>query len=165
MRAFLKFLHTVTGLGLIGGIVAYMLVLMAAPEITAIEQHLALRTSLEKVSTWLLMPSMLLVIVSGLLAMALTNAYKSAGWVWAKLLSGVVVFEATLASVDAPAQRAAKVYADAAAGTIDAQRVAELVHDEWVAWWILFGLGVFNIAVGVWRPKFKKNRKKNTATA
>lgn len=159
MRRLLKFLHTVTGLGMLGGLAAYIMVLMAAPDITNIEQHVALRESLAFVSNWLIMPSMLLVLVTGLLAMAASNVYMSAPWVWAKALSGVLVFEATLASIDAPADRARAAVLEAAAGNIDAQRLSELVHDEFVAWWILFGLGVANIAIGVWRPKFGTKKR------
>ncbi|MEM7765746.1 MAG: hypothetical protein AAF290_16900 [Pseudomonadota bacterium] len=165
LRRFLKFMHTVTGLGLLGGLAAYMIVLGTAPEISTLEQHAALRHSLRLVSTWLLMPSMLLVLVSGLLAMAITDAYKSALWVWAKALSGVLIIEATFAGIDAPAKRAAKAYAEAAAGTIDTQRVAELVHDEWMAWWIILALGVLNIAVGIWRPKFERRKKREAVEA
>ncbi|MFK8053993.1 MAG: hypothetical protein AB8F65_13585 [Woeseiaceae bacterium] len=157
----MRFLHTITGLGMLGGLVAYIMVLMVAPDITSIDEHLALRTSLSFVSNWLILPSMLLVLVTGLLAMALNNVYMSAPWVWAKALSGVLVFEATLASIDAPADRALIAVQKAAAGTLDAQELSTLVHDEFVAWWILVGLGVANTAVGVWRPKFGQKRRRD----
>lgn len=154
-----KFLHTVTGLGLVGGLAAYMLVLWAGPDVTSINEYAAMRQSLAAVSKWLIMPSMLGVIVSGLLAMALHYSYMESGWVWLKMVSGVLVFEASLGSVDGPAKAAVIFSQRAQAGEIDAVTLAASVHDEWGAYWILLGLAIANIALGTWRPKFRSRKR------
>jgi len=150
-----KFFHTATSLGLVGGLAAYMLVLWAGPDVSSIAEYAALRSSLAAVSTWLIIPSMLGALVTGLLAMMLHYPYLEAPWVWLKALSGVLVFEASLASIDAPAKAAERLSAEALNGTIDAATLASQVRDEWVAWWILLGLALANIALATWRPRFK----------
>lgn len=152
----MKFLHVAGALGLMGGLAAYIMVLMAAPEITAIEQHLALRTSLAFVASWLITPSMALVLVTGLLAMAVHYPFMNMPWVWIKALTGVLIFETTLASLDGPADAAKRAAERAVAGEIDASEFARLVHDEYMAWWILLGLALINVALAIWRPRFRR---------
>lgn len=158
-RRTVKFLHTFTGLGLVGGLAAYMLVLWAGPPVTSLAEYAAMRTSLAAVSKWLIMPSMLGVIVSGLIAMALNFSYMEAPWAWLKLLSGVLVFEGSLGGIDGPAQAAALLSAQAVAGEIDAATLAAGIKNEWIAFWTLLFLSAANIALATWRPKFKRKRR------
>jgi hypothetical protein len=148
-----KFMHTATSLGLVGGLAAYMLVLWAGPDVTSLAEYSAMRASLAAVSTWLIVPSMLGALVTGVVAMMLHAPFLEAPWVWFKALSGVLVFEASLASIDAPAQAAARLSASALNGEIDAVTLASQVRDEWIAWWILLGLALANIALATWRPR------------
>ena len=154
MRKFVKILHTIAGLGFGGGMAAYIFILLAAPEITDISQHLVLRTSLAFVAKWLVLPSMIIAIVSGLIAMIVHHPFMNAPWVWAKALSGLLIFEATLASVDAPAQAAKRAAIAASNGEIGSVEMASLIRDEWTAWWILLALAVLNVIIGIWRPRF-----------
>lgn len=154
LRRTVKFLHTVSGLGLVGGLAAYMLVLWAGPGMEELAAYAALRESLAVLARWLILPSMAGVVVSGLLAMMMNFAYMEAPWAWMKLLAGILVFEATLASVDGPARQAAKLSQQALAGDIDSAALAAGVYDGWLAWWVLLGLAVANVALATWRPKF-----------
>ena len=154
MRRTMKFLHTASAIGLAGGMAAYIAVLIGAGEVTSLEAHAALRNGLALVSKWVILPSMLVVLVSGLLAIAVHYPFMEAPWVWVKALSGILIFEATLASVDAPAQRAAEAAQQALAGEIDASALAGLMRDEWGAWWMLLALAAANVALAIWRPKF-----------
>jgi hypothetical protein len=138
-----------------------MLVLWAGPPVTSLSEYAAMRNSLAAVSKWLIMPSMLGVIVSGLLAMALNFSYMEAPWAWLKLLSGVLVFEGSLGGIDGPAQAAALLSAQALAGEIDAATLEAGIRNEWVAFWTLLFLSAANIALATWRPKFKRRRPPN----
>ena len=71
-------------------------------------------------------------------------------------MSGILIFEATLASVDAPAERAATAAARAVAGEIEVAELMTLVQDKWVAWWVLLGLAATNVVFAIWRPRFGK---------
>ncbi len=154
LRKFLKFSHSLAAIGLAGGLAAYMLALAVAPDVTSISEYAALRTSLAHISTWLITPSMLLVLVSGLLAMAAFTPYMNAPWVWVKALSGILIFEASLGSIDAPAQHAAAAAARAVAGEITAEDLKRLVRNEWGAWYAILGLSAANVILAIWRPRF-----------
>lgn len=158
IRRSLKFLHTLTAIGLSGGLAAYMMVLAYGPAPQSLEQYAAMREALAVVSKWLLMPSMVGVLITGLLAMAAHYPYMEAPWVWVKAVSGILVFEATLGAIDAPAQRAARVTAQALNGELDVSQVATLVHNEWGAWWMVLALSGANVALAIWRPRFKVPR-------
>ncbi len=159
-RRSVKFLHTVSGLGLLGGLAAFMVALWAGPGMEDLVAYAGLRDSLATVSRWLVLPSMAGVILSGLLAMMLNFAYMEAPWAWMKLLAGVLVFEVTLASVDGPARAAARLSREALAGDIDAATLAAEIHDPWLAWWMLLGVAVANVALATWRPKFSIGRSR-----
>jgi len=154
MRKLMKMLHTIGAIGLAGGLGTFMMVLAAGPEMSDIGAYAGLRASLERVSTWLIVPSMGLVTTSGLLAMAVHYPFMDAPWVWIKAVSGILIFEATLASVDAPAEQAAGASALAAAGEIDLAQLAGMVDDKWIAWWVLLGLSLANAVFAIWRPRF-----------
>lgn len=154
MRKLMKFLHTAGAIGLTGGLGTFMLVLAAGPEMADIDAYAPLRASLATVSSWIIVPSMGLVTTSGLLAMAVHYPFMDAPWVWIKAVSGVLVFEATLGSIDGPADQAAAASARAVAGEISLAEMAVLVNDKWVAWWVLLGLAVANVVFAIWRPRF-----------
>jgi len=107
MKRAIKFFHSLAGIGFSGGLAAYMLVLSSAPDIAATADYAALRAALNTIASWMIMPSMLLVVTSGLLAMALHYPFHEAPWVWVKAATGLLIFEASLMSIDAPAERAA----------------------------------------------------------
>lgn len=162
LRRTLKFLHTASAIGLAGGLAAYMIVLAYGPSPDSLSAYAAVRGSLAVVSKWLLMPSMVGVLVTGLLAMAAHYPYMEAPWVWVKAVSGILVFEATLGAIDAPAQRAAQITANALAGELPASEVAGLMHNEWGAWWMVLALSAANVILAIWRPRFKVPRTKPT---
>ncbi len=154
MRRVTKFVHTLSAIGLIGGLATYTMVLAGTPEPTSLADYGALRATLAAISKWLLLPSLLVVLVSGILAMILHFPYMDAPWVWVKALSGFVLFEGTLMSVDAPAARAASASARAMAGEIDRNEMLALVDTEWGALYVLLAVGIANVALGIWRPRF-----------
>jgi hypothetical protein len=155
MRRTIKFFHTVSSAGVIGGIVVYLMLLVHSPDATDIAAFNQNRQQIALVSHWLILPSMGIILISGLLSIAVHRPFLEARWVWAKALSGILVFEATLTSVDGPAQNAAKVSAAAIAGKIDVSDLATKIHDHTGGLYILLGLAVANIVLGIWRPRFR----------
>ncbi len=150
----LKILHTLSAFGFTGGILAYMLLAEYGPVPAPSQEFADVRAAIYLTTRWIVMPSMLIVAVSGLLAMAVHHPFQNALWVWLKALSGLLVFKATLASVDGPARRAAKAAADAANGDITATALERAVIDHWGALWALLVLSAANVVLGVWRPRF-----------
>lgn len=136
-----------------------MLALAGGPDPADVAGYAALRHSLEVVADWVIVPSMGLVTTSGLLAMGVHYPFQDAPWVWVKAVSGILIFEATLASVAAPAGRAADLAAAALEGQISAMELASRVDDKWVAWWVLMTLSALNVAFAIWRPRFGRRRQ------
>lgn len=89
-------------IGFTGAPAALILLHLSLPDPTELERFAALREAPAMVATWLLPPSMAGVILSGLLSIAVTPAFHDVGRVRVKLAFGIVVFEGTLAFVQAP---------------------------------------------------------------
>ncbi len=152
-RKTVKILHSVAAAGLIGGLAAYMVLLVAAPQGTA-EAYAALRESIDVVSDYVLMPSLGLALVSGLLSMVVHPPFLDRGWVWIKALLGILMFKGVLTIVSAKADYAARKAAEIAAGTAPPDALDQLLALEWGTLWGVMAISVANVVLGVWRPRF-----------
>ena len=146
-RRSLKALHQIAGIAGGGGLAACLVIGATAP-ITAPADFAAARHAIAAIARYVLVPSLALVLVTGLLAIAATRAFHDAGWAWVKALLGLSVFEATLMTVGASARQAEL----AAAGT-DPGLLASLLHSERNALWLLLTLAAVNVVLAVWRPR------------
>lgn len=148
-----------------GGVIAYLLLVEfgTSPAISA--DYLALRDAIYLASRWVIMPSMVIVLASGLLAMAVHHPFQNMLWVWIKALTGLLVFEATLASVDGPARRAAAAAAEALDGQLTLAELDAAVRDHIAALWILLALFAVNVVLGIFRPRFRKRPAADTGDA
>ncbi len=164
LRPLLKFFHTVGALGITGGLAAYMVVLVSAPEMGSLSEYAALRNSLLTVSNWLIVPSMAIVLFSGLMAMAVHYPFHNAVWAWVKAISGILIFEETLRSIDAASEKAVIGTSKVLSGELEADALALYVDDMWLSWWTILALCALNIALGVWRPKFRSRRVPSQAS-
>ena len=108
------------------------------------------------IATWIFLPSLGLVLISGLLAIALNPAYHSAGWAWAKLLSGVLVFEWGFAAVQGPMQEEAELSAKVLAHEADPAALAASLGAEWNSLWVLLAVATANVILGIWRPRLTR---------
>ena len=156
MRKTLKFLHTMGAIGFCGALAGLAVMHANLPDPEALEAFATLRVAMGAVAKWILLPSMGLVVVSGLLSMAATPAYMNAGWVWAKLLSGVIVFEGTLVYVQGPMERAARDARSALTGALEPTALGAPLQAEWGSFWVILAVGVFNVVVGIWRPRMAR---------
>lgn len=152
LRRLLKFLHTVGAVGLMGGMAALMVLVLLAPASIGAAGPPPLVDAMAKVAAWIIGPSMVLTVISGLLAMAVTPGFQEAGWVWVKAATGVLVFEGGL-HVLGPLQEEAKRGAVALAGGSGAVDAARLLAAEANTLWLLLAVSAANIALGIWRPR------------
>jgi len=159
----MKFLHSIASAGVIGALAAMLLLLLVTPEPTSLEEYALMRQAIGQVTNYLLFPSLGLVLVSGLLAMAVHRPFHNAGWAWMKLALGVSMFEGTLFAVHGPARRAAIDSQRALAGEIDPLALAALVEGEWGSIWVIMGVSVANVVLAIWRPRFTRRKKSSTA--
>jgi uncharacterized membrane protein len=148
----LKILHTLAAAGLIGGLGAYMLMLVFAPQETAAD-YADLRETIKAISDYLLLPSLALALVTGLLAMAVHYPFQERGWAWIKAATGILMFKGILTIVSAKAGHAAEMSRKIAEGTAPPDALQGLVDLEWGTLWIVMALSVANVVLGVWRPK------------
>lgn len=159
----MKFLHTTGAVLLAGGLGSFMLALTFGPGIDDAAGYAALRQSLAGVANWIIVPGMGLVTTSGLLAMGVHHPFQDQPWVWVKAVSGILIFEATLASVAGPADRAAEVARQVMDGELAAAELALRVDDKWVAWWVLMILSALNVAFAIWRPRLGRKKIKTNS--
>ncbi len=154
MRKTLKFFHTLASCGLIGGLLAYGVILIAAPQGTP-SAFADMRATVAAIASYVILPSLAVALVSGLLSMAVHRPFQELRWAWVKTLLGISMFEATLGIVQSKANTAATLSAQIAAGEPQAKALAEAITYEWHALGVILVLSVANIVLGVWRPSLK----------
>lgn len=154
MRRLIKFLHTLGAIGIMGAMATLLVLIVVAPSSDDLAVYAQHRAAMGAIAEWLLLPSLGLVLFSGLWSMAVTSAFHNAGWVWIKLASGILVFKGTLLSIQGPAQKEAALGAAALAGDIDPGLLGRMAGEEWGALWVVMAIAVANVVLGVWRPRF-----------
>ncbi len=155
MRRLFKFLHTLAAAGLTGGIAALAVVVILAPASIGTVSYVPIMVAMAKIAAWVIGPSLVLTVVTGLLAMVANPAYYEAGWVWAKAATGLALLEGGLRIIG-PLQDEAKRAGAALASASNAADLASLLTSEENTLWLLLAVSVANIALGVWRPRFPK---------
>lgn len=162
LRRILKFLHELGAIGVLGAISTCLVLVATAP--TDPVAYASLRQSIVRVQEWVLLPSLVAVLISGLLAIAATAAFKDAGWAWLKALLGLAMFEGSLLTIVAAGRQAATHAAAAATGAAEAAApLAEALRTEWGGLWAMFAIALANVVLGVWRPRFARRRASVTS--
>ena len=146
-RRSLKAAHEIGAIGIGGGLAACLAINLTAARQSPADFAVA-RAAIAGIARYVLMPSLAVVLVSGLLAIAATRGFHDAGWAWVKALLGLSVFEATLVTVGASRDQA-----ELAALAADPTLLASLLHSERNTLLLLIGLCVANVVLAVWRPK------------
>lgn len=146
-RRSLKALHEIAALGLGGGLAACLAINLRSTGAGA-ASFLASREAFEAIASYVLVPSLAAVLISGLLAIAANPGFHSAGWAWLKALFGVSVFEATLITVGASHSPE-----ELAATAADPALLASLLSAERNTLLLLIGIAIANVVLAVWRPK------------
>ncbi len=153
MRQVLKFLHELSAIGVVGALAAHIVLVWTADP-ASLQGYIAVRNGIDAVCKWILMPSLAVVLISGLLAIVATRGYMDARWPWIKALLGISMFEGTLGAVVANAKRGSQFTEKVASGAADPQALAEVLRSEWIGLWTIMALALANVAIGVWRPRF-----------
>lgn len=153
LRRTIKFLHTLGAVGFMGGMAALAVVVITAP--VGASGYAPLIGGTAKVAAWLVAPSMILTVVSGLLAMLMNPAFYEALWVWVKAATGILILEGGL-HVLGPLQDEAKRVAATPDAHANPASVASLLAAEGNTLWVLLAVSAANIALGVWRPRLPK---------
>ena len=155
MRKATKILHTLASCGLIGALMGYIVILLAAPQDTPLAYSNA-RASIAALCNYLLLPSLAIALMSGLLSMVVHPPFREVRWAWLKALLGLSMFEATLGIIGSKASAAASLSARIAAGEAEQKALADTISSEWGALAAIMLLSLANVVVGIWRPSLWK---------
>jgi uncharacterized membrane protein len=153
MRRLIKFMHTMGAIGLMGAMACLLVLFSFMPAPTSLSEYAVMRAAMGGIATWVFLPSLALTLIAGLLAIAANRAYHNAGWAWAKLLSGVLVFEWGFAAVQGPMQQEAELSARALTHEVDPATLGISLGAEWNSLWVLLAVATANVILGVWRPR------------
>ncbi len=147
LRHTAKALHEIASIGF-GGALAACLVINLVADRASPAGFTAARHAFAAIAQYVLVPSMAVVVLSGLLALASTRAYVDAGWAWLKTLLGISVFQATLLVVGSSRNQEALAAALGDPAALDA-----LLCSERNTLWVLIALSIVNVVLAVWRPR------------
>jgi hypothetical protein len=156
MRRLMKFLHTMGAVGLMGAMACLLVLLGLTPAPAQLAEYALMRGAMGDIARWIFLPSLALTLIAGLLAIAVNRAFHNAGWAWAKLASGILLFEWGFVGVQGPMQQEAALAASALAGQADVVELAVSLGAERASLWILLAVATANVVFGVWRPRLTR---------
>lgn len=165
MRRTLKLFHEIGTVGVMG-VVSVQLVLAWTGTTMEPAEHAVLRKAILTMDYVLLLPSLALVLLSGLFAWGFNKSYHSADWVLIKAVMTPLILEATFIAVYGPAQHAATLTSRLASG--DADAASAFVHNfrhEQVGLWVVFFMFTANIWLAIWRPRRRSRKAEAVAAA
>ncbi|MFO1081118.1 MAG: hypothetical protein U1E23_10905 [Reyranellaceae bacterium] len=143
-------------IGFMGAMTCLVVMLGAMPPPSSLAQYALMRGAMGEIATWVLFPSLAATLIAGLLAMAFNPAFHNAGWAWAKLASGILVFEWSFTAIIGPLQEEATRSAAALAGSVDPATLGSPSGAESGSLWVMLAVATINVVLGVWRPRFSR---------
>ena len=163
MRFWLKFGHSMTAMSFLGAVIVLWVMLDRLPQPDqALEIYVAQRQLIERITSLVLMPSLLISLLFGLASMAAVPGFHGAPWAWAKLVTTVLMLDGSLLGIQSPMKREALL---AEKALIDASQISQLasnIASEQSSLVLIGVVATANVALGVWRPKFRVKAKAST---
>ncbi len=151
MQRTLKFIHIATSAAFLGSLAAAAALAVAAARDPA--QLPALRGAIAWVLWRVSVPAVLLLWVSGALAMLSRQAYMDARWVWVKLVAGSMAAAVVMVIAAPAADLAADLARRAATGQPVGAALAAALAREALWTGVAAATGLAAMALGVWRPR------------
>jgi hypothetical protein len=149
-------MHTMGAIGLMGAMACLLVLLGFTPEPASLSEYALMRTAMAGIATWIFLPSLGLTLFAGLLAMGINSVYQNARWAWAKLVSGILVFEWGFAAIQGPMQQQAELSSRALAHEVDPATLGTSLGAEWNSLWVMLAVTTANVVLGVWRPRLTR---------
>lgn len=147
-----KVIHFLGLVGFVGGLAASAVLTgfadQAPPGVLA-----ALRLAIAEVGESLVVPSLILVIVSGMLLVVARPTLVHARWVWAKAVIAVLMAVISLAVVQPGVRRAAVLASEAALGTPVRDAMVLATSAESLGGMAVMLLALAALVLAVWRPR------------
>ncbi|MBS0377491.1 MAG: hypothetical protein JSS29_03310 [Proteobacteria bacterium] len=150
----IKLLHELGSMGTLGSVAVCLLLLLhrgpgSAPDLVVISDAVSM------VVRWVLLPSFIATILSGLLALVATPPYMDSGWAWLKALLSLSLFEASL-MLSGTAHDLGLLSRQAAGGTDVWLEIVHTQRTESGVLWVLLGVSIVNVVFGIWRPRLMR---------
>ncbi len=155
MRRLLKFLHTMGAIGLMGAAASLLVLISLTPPPSSLAGYALMRGAMAEIGKWIFLPSFVLTLIPGLLAIAVNRAFHNAGWAWMKAATGILIFVGGLHAL-APIQDEAQRSAAALAGQVDPATITGPDAAESLTLWMVLLVSTANVALGVWRPRLTR---------
>jgi len=149
----IKLLHYASLVGLAGGIVV-SLVLADTIDATSPSATAGMHAAIALLCGALIVPSMILMLLTGMLLVVARPHLIGARWVWVKATLGVVTGAVILLALQPAVKAAAAMSATGALGEAAPSQLASVVASEHAAAWWTLGLVLFAMVIAVWRPRF-----------
>ena len=160
MRQILKFGHSIAAIGLLGAMIVLWVLHQQLPApAESLEIYVALRISMERIATFVLLPSLVFTLILGLLSMAAVTGFHDAPWAWAKLVTSAVMLEGTLLGIQGPIEKEAATAIQALSDAAMSVQLGQNLLAEQRSLVLIGFLGVLNVAFGIWRPQFRSAPK------
>jgi hypothetical protein len=137
------------------GAMASLLVLLSVAPPRSSAGYALMIGGMANILGWIFLPSLMLTLIAGLLAIAVNYAYHDAGWAWVKAGTGILVFEGGL-HVLGPIQDEAKRSAGALAVQLDPATITRMFESERNTVWVLLAVSIANVMLGIWRPRLPR---------
>jgi len=151
-RNLLKLLHFASLAGLGGGIVV-ILVLLDTIDATSPSAVAGMHAAIALICSGLVVPSLVVLLLTGMLLVVARPQLINARWVWAKAFVGVIVAATILAGFQPLVNALASMAVTGALGDAPPGPLADTVETErWAAYLVLANV-VAAMLIAVWRPR------------
>ena len=158
LRLSLKLLHYAGLIGFVGGL-ASTLVLAEFADDAPPTALAALRQSIVALGESVVVPSLVVLLVSGTLLVIARPQLVYARWVWLKAGIALVIAAVALAVVRPAVVRAAAIAAEAALGAPALDALTQAFNAEQVGTIVSLVLAFVAMAVAIWRPRLGQLRR------
>lgn len=148
----LKIAHYVALIGFVGGL-ATSLVLADLAGNAPPAALAALRHAISAVGETLVIPSLVLLLLSGMLLVVARPRLINARWVWAKAVLAAALAGVALGIVQPAVTRAAALAAEASIGSPSLKAMKQAFSAEWLGTVVSLILVLIAIVLAVWRPR------------
>jgi len=147
----LKLLHFASLAGLAGGIVV-ILVLLDTIDATSPAAVAGMHAAIALVCSGLVVPSLVVLLLTGMLLVVARPQLISARWVWAKAFVGLIVGATLLAGFQPLVNALASMSSTGALGTPPGPLASTVETERWAAYLTLANV-VAAMVIAVWRPR------------
>jgi hypothetical protein len=151
LKNLLKLLHYASLAGLGGGIVV-ILVLLDTIDATSPPAVASMHAAIALVCSGLVVPSLVVLLLTGMLLVVARPQLISARWVWAKAFVGLIVAATLLAGFQPLVTALASMSSTGALGTPPGPLASTVEIERWAAYLTLANIFVAMV-IAIWRPR------------